>query len=197
MRSRTTMTLAAAIALTMTGCATGDSAADEPAAAEAPPAADAAEAPDDAASPDSEDDGDTMDGTGETGATLTVGSTEHGDVLVDADGMTLYVFDPDEQGPSTCDGDCAASWPPLVVDGDPGAGAGVDAALVGTVDRDDGTVQVTYDGWPLYRWVADGTPGDATGQGVQDVWWVVSPDGTVLRDDMQPASGEAPAEDYY
>jgi predicted lipoprotein with Yx(FWY)xxD motif len=119
--------------------------------------------------------------------TVSTASTDLGTVLVDADGMTLYLFDPDAQGASSCYDDCAANWPPLTAD-DPTAGAGVDSALLGTTERDDGTVQVTYDGWPLYRWAGDEQPGDTTGQGIQDVWWVIAPDATPVRDAEEPDS---------
>ena len=89
--------------------------------------------------------------------------------------------DPDEQGESTCYDDCADAWPPLI-DEDPVAGDGVDEALLGTTERDDGSLQVTYDGWPVYLWASDQEPGDATGQGVQDDWWVIDADGTPIRD---------------
>jgi predicted lipoprotein with Yx(FWY)xxD motif len=115
-------------------------------------------------------------------AVVATGTTDLGEVLVDGDGMTLYLFDPDEQGPSTCDDACATNWPPLITDGEPAADGDVDEGLLGTVERDDGAVQVTYDGWPLYRWAADQEPGEATGQAVQDVWWVLDADGVPLRD---------------
>lgn len=119
---------------------------------------------------------------GASGGDVAVGSTDLGDVLVDAEGMTLYLFTPDEQGPSTCYDDCETAWPPLLADGDPGAGEGVDAALLGATEREDGTTQVTYDDWPLYLWQADQEPGDTTGQMVNDVWFVVSPDGEAIRE---------------
>lgn len=122
-------------------------------------------------------------------ATVAVGTTDLGDVLVDAAGMTLYVFDPDAQGSSTCVDGCAASWPPLL-DDTPVAGDGVDAGLLGTATRDDGSEQVTYDGWPLYTWAADSSPGEATGQGVQDVWWVMDADGTVIRGEEPESESE-------
>ena len=98
-----------------------------------------------------------------------------GKLLVDADGMTLYRFNNDEAGKSNCYDDCAANWPPLLVDEGaiPTGAAGVVGEL-GTAVRDDGTVQVTYEGMPLYGWVNDAAAGDATGQGVKDVWFVAS-----------------------
>lgn len=118
------------------------------------------------------------------GATVALGSTDLGEVLVGPDGRTLYMFDPDAQGDSTCYDECATAWPPLTLDdgAEPAAGDGVDAALLGTTERTDGTTQVTYDGWPLYYWAQDAAPGDATGQAVNDVWWVLDASGEPIRD---------------
>jgi predicted lipoprotein with Yx(FWY)xxD motif len=115
-------------------------------------------------------------------AGVAVASTDLGDVLVDPDGMTLYLFTPDEQGESTCYDDCEAAWPPLTVEAEPGAGDGVDAGLLGTTEREDGSLQVTYNDWPLYLWQGDAEPGDVTGQNVNDVWFVVSPDGDAVTE---------------
>lgn len=116
-------------------------------------------------------------------ATVQVAShPEYDDILVDAAGMTLYVFDRDTEGDgsSVCTGDCADAWPPLTVTGEPTAGAGVTASL-STFERESGETQVAAGGWPLYYFNSDGEPGDAEGQGVGDVWWVVAPDGTPRR----------------
>jgi predicted lipoprotein with Yx(FWY)xxD motif len=109
-----------------------------------------------------------------------------GVILTDGAGRTLYVFLNDEQGgPSTCSGDCAASWPPLLANGEVEVGGDgddpTDASLVGTIARDDGGAQVTYDGWPLYYFGGDEGPGDTNGQGVGDVWFVVSPAGEPIQ----------------
>jgi predicted lipoprotein with Yx(FWY)xxD motif len=117
-----------------------------------------------------------------------------GEILVDGDGMSLYLFEPDEQGASTCYDDCEANWPPLVTDGEPTAGDGADPDLLGTAERDDGTSQVTYDGWPLYHWIGDETEGDVNGQGIQEVWWVLDPAGTPIRGDDAEADAEDDAE---
>jgi predicted lipoprotein with Yx(FWY)xxD motif len=101
-----------------------------------------------------------------------------GDALVDADGRTLYVFTNDSPGTSSCAGECATNWPPLVVDGTPTAGDGVSGAL-GTLTREDGTTQVTYDGAPLYRFIGDAAPGDAKGSGLNGVWFVAGPGGAI------------------
>ncbi|HEU4356521.1 MAG TPA: hypothetical protein VFT27_13110 [Actinomycetota bacterium] len=102
-------------------------------------------------------------------------------ILTDRRGNTPYVFLPDEQGPSTCYADCAASWPALIARGDLEVSGNdedpTDASLLGTASRDDGGRQVTYNGWPLYHFAADEGPGDTNGQGVGGVWYVVSPDG--------------------
>ena len=133
-------------------------------------------------------------GTDAQGTVAVAATDEHGDVLVDADGMTLYLFEPDAQAASTCDDDCAASWPPLIDEG-PVAGDGADGTLLGTVERDDGEVQVTYDDWPLYRWIGDDAPGDTTGQGVNDVWWVLAPDGSPITDAAAADGEDADADD--
>ena len=125
--------------------------------------------------------------TGE--ATVNVSeSADFGPILVDVEGMSLYVFMADTQnsGTSTCGDDdgCAAEWPPLVSQGAPVAGEGVDATLLGTITRDDGTLQVTYNGWPLYLFVEDAAPGDTNGQGIDEfggLWFLVSPTGEAIQ----------------
>ena len=109
-------------------------------------------------------------------------SAEFGPILVDAEGMSLYLFTNDTQnsGTSTCVDDCLANWPPLLTDGDPVAGEGVDETLLGTITRDDGTTQVTYNGWPLYYYAEDTAAGDTNGQGVGDVWFLVTPAGEAV-----------------
>lgn len=141
------------------------------------------------------DTGSDAEGTGSSAdAVLAVAESELGEILVDGDGMTLYLFTEDPPGESVCTDDCLAAWPPLLVDGEPSVGEGVDEALVGTLVRDDGSTQVTYDQAPLYRWASDSEPGDVTGQDVQGVWYVVSPDGEAIQetegtDDTETGSG--------
>ena len=107
----------------------------------------------------------------------TSSSDELGDFLVAVNDMTLYLFTVDEEDQSNCYDGCAAAWPPLQVEANevPVPGAGVDGAKLGVTERDDGTYQVTYDGSPLYFWASDEEPGDTTGHGVNDVWFVVAP----------------------
>lgn len=117
----------------------------------------------------------------------TVSVSDHemyGDILVGSEGMTLYNFDQDERGAdeSTCYDDCEENWPPLTVEEEPSAGPDVEAEI-STFERDDGTMQVVADGWPLYYFTGDEEPGDVDGQGVNDVWWVLEPDGTPIRDE--------------
>ena len=103
-----------------------------------------------------------------------------GDILTDASGRSLYLRTDDERDKSTCSGGCAQTWPPLLTAGDAPAGAGVTADLLGTNSRDDGNTQVTYNGWPLYYYSPDEKAGDAKGQGVGGVWFVVSPEGEAV-----------------
>jgi predicted lipoprotein with Yx(FWY)xxD motif len=114
-------------------------------------------------------------------ATVAVEASDLGEIVVDAEGKTLYVFLADEGTESTCYDDCEEAWPPLTVDGDPVAGEGVDAALLGTTEREDGSTQVTIDGHPLYYFASDETADDINGQGVGEVWFVVSPDGESIQ----------------
>ena len=106
-----------------------------------------------------------------------------GQALVDDTGRSLYLFTKDTQnsGASSCTGECLVNWPPLLTDGDPVAGTGVDAAMLGTITLPDGTTQVTYNGWPLYYYIDDAAAGDANGQGVGDVWFLVTPAGEMIQ----------------
>lgn len=101
-----------------------------------------------------------------------------GKVLTDSAGMTLYRFDADTAEPpkSNCDGDCAEAWPPVPAD-DATAGAGIDESLLGEVTRSDGTKQLTIAGWPAYRYAKDTKAGETNGQGVNDKWFALAPDG--------------------
>jgi predicted lipoprotein with Yx(FWY)xxD motif len=112
-------------------------------------------------------------------ATVAVEESDLGQIVVDAEGRTLYVFFADTGSDSTCYDDCEASWPPLTVEGEPVGGDGIDGPL-GTTEREDGSLQVTLDGHPLYYFAGDETAGDTNGQGLSDVWWVVSPEGEAL-----------------
>jgi predicted lipoprotein with Yx(FWY)xxD motif len=100
-----------------------------------------------------------------------------GNILVGPTGMTLYMFTNDQPGVSNCYDQCAENWPPLLVDSADAAVAGVNlVGELGTTERTDGTLQVTYNGWPLYYWHDDVARGDTTGEGVGDVWFTVAPE---------------------
>jgi predicted lipoprotein with Yx(FWY)xxD motif len=106
-----------------------------------------------------------------------------GTILTDAKGQTLYLFAADTSNVSTCNGQCAQYWPPLVTTGTPQAGGSAASSKLGTSKRKDGTTQVTYGGHPLYRYASDKKPGDTTGQGLDlsgGRWWVVGVDGAMI-----------------
>jgi predicted lipoprotein with Yx(FWY)xxD motif len=107
---------------------------------------------------------------GENAAASTGGKTvsgasvgAFGTVLVDSEGVTVYEFAKDNGTTSSCYGACAQSWPPVLASGKPSAGGGAMASQLGTTQRKDGSVQVTYAGHPLYTFVGDTEPGEATG----------------------------------
>ncbi len=91
-------------------------------------------------------------------------------MLVGPNGMTLYTFDKDTPGKSNCYNQCAVNWPPFMAE--------MDAKPMGdfsTVMRNDGKAMWAYKGKPLYYWIKDQKPGDMTGEGVGNVWWIVKP----------------------
>lgn len=107
-----------------------------------------------------------------------------GSVLVDGSGRPLYAFTSDTQNgtSSTCtDPTCTANWQPLTSQGSPVAGTGLNSSLLGTITREDGTMQVTYNGWPLYTYTGDTTPGTANGQAVGGKWFLVTATGDMVQ----------------
>jgi len=125
-------------------------------------------------------------GTASTASkTLNVGKSRYGRVLFDGKGRALYAFTRDHRGgKSRCYGDCARAWPVYYKRGTLAAGAGVKRSLLGSVRRQDGRLQVTYNGWPLYYYVHDTQPGQITCQDVVEyggTWLVVSPNGRLVR----------------
>ena len=116
--------------------------------------------------------------------TVQVRRTALGQILVDAGGRSLYLFEKDSRGESRCSGSCASNWPPLLVTRRPVAGRGIRTSKVGTTKRSDGKTQVVYNGHPLYRFIADTRPGNTNGQGLTAFgarWFVVSPSGNAIR----------------
>jgi predicted lipoprotein with Yx(FWY)xxD motif len=100
-----------------------------------------------------------------------IGDTAKGKVLVDVKGMTLYILDRDTApNKSTCYGQCATNWPPLMVSGD-----AKDSGNWTVVTRDDGGKQWAYKGKPLYFWKDDKKPGDTEGDNRNNVWHVALP----------------------
>ena len=103
-----------------------------------------------------------------------------------ASGRTLYLFEKDKTTASTCDGACASVWPPLTTNGKPQAQAGISAAKLGTTKRNDGKVEVTYAGHPLYYYVSDTEPGQLSGEGLDQfgaTWDAVAPSGKGIDKD--------------
>lgn len=179
LRLITTGLLAATL---LTAC--GD---DEPDPADTPAGAGDTEGPEEMTSeePTSEDDSMTTSGPADMTAVIETADTDLGTILVDGEGHTLYLFTNDSPNTSVCEDACLEAWP--ILEGEPTAGEGVDESLVGSIERSDGTVQVTYAEWPLYYFAQDTAPGDVTGQGVNEVWWVLSPEGEAIMD--MPDSG--------
>jgi len=103
-----------------------------------------------------------------------------GKVIVDSKGMTLYDFHKDKGTTSSCYGECAVAWPPLLTSGEPKAMGGAEKSLLGTTKRKDGTVQVTYKGHPVYGFVEDNKPGETNGndfKGFGASWYALLPNG--------------------
>lgn len=116
-----------------------------------------------------------------SGVQVAAASSPVGEILTDGSGRTLYMFTQDSPGKSVCYDTCAEKWPPLTAKAKPEAGSGVDASMLGTIERKNGDMQVTYADMPLYYWVKDEAAGDITGQGVGGVWYVVSPSGEPIK----------------
>ena len=120
-----------------------------------------------------------------SGIAIGLGSTRLGQVLVDGKGRTVYLFGADSGAQSACNSSaCVQIWPPVLTAGAPQAGRGVNASLLGTTTRRDGTTEVTYAGHPLYYFISDKNVGDVTGQGINGFggpWYVVSPSGMQIR----------------
>ena len=182
----------AGVALLVSTAACGDDDDDDAAAttaAAAAPATTAAAAPATTAGADTTaaaDDG--LYGSATTGGddaaaaggTIAIADSSLGEILVDGEGMTLYMFVPDNQGPSVCLDECLGAWPALYAPVT--AGDGVDASLIGTAVRtDDGKEQATYGGWPLYTFAQDAAAGDVTGQDANQKWYVIGADGEPIK----------------
>jgi predicted lipoprotein with Yx(FWY)xxD motif len=125
-------------------------------------------------------------------ASVGVASTGLGDVLVDRQGRTLYLFARDSGTTSACTGACAVNWPPLRVRGTPLVGSGAQPSDVGRTACPNGVSQLTYNGHPLYTFVNDKKPGDTNGEGINAFggsWFAVSPAGAKVAPRSQPQGG--------
>jgi predicted lipoprotein with Yx(FWY)xxD motif len=132
----------------------------------------------------------------ETGqAVLTSASVSGlGTVLVNSEGLTVYQFLKDKGSTPSCYGACEEAWPPVISKGKPTAGEGASASLLGTTERKDGSLQVTYSGHPLYTFIEDKAPGEANGNGSEafgGLWWALDQEGLPV---MSSAGGEGEAE---
>ena len=128
----------------------------------------------------------TSDSSNRSGAASVVSTktSSLGTFLVDANGRALYLWDADHGAKSTCSGACAQAWPPLTTTSTPKASGKVEASLLGTTKRTDGSREVTYAGHPLYTFAGDTQAGQTTGQGSNGFgapWWVVTPAGKALQ----------------
>jgi len=113
-------------------------------------------------------------------ADVATGESDLGPVLVNAEGLTLYAFMNDTEGEPTCVDDCAGTWPPALVDGEPNFDGDLDASVFTVVEHPEGS-QLKAGDWPLYTFASDTAPGDVNGQGVGDVWLAVAPDGSLIE----------------
>jgi predicted lipoprotein with Yx(FWY)xxD motif len=123
-----------------------------------------------------------------------------GQAVVDQGGWILYRFEKDTAKPpvTNCVGKCEKVWPPAYTENGKPELAGIDESKVGVVAREDGTKQLTIDGWPVYRYIGDRKPGQWKGQGVGGTWFVVAPDGkrnVSCLPSVPPKPAEPPADD--
>ncbi|MFH8470018.1 hypothetical protein [Streptomyces sp. NPDC017991] len=113
--------------------------------------------------------------------TVKTAESELGKILVDQSGRTLYGFTVDKDGESNCDANCIAVWPALTSPSDAKSAKDIDKALLTRTKRTEGVLQVKYKDWPLYYYVGDVVPGDLNGQGIDDEWFAVAPDGSLIK----------------
>ncbi len=112
-------------------------------------------------------------------ADVMLADSSFGQILVDGDGNTLYMYAPDSPDAATCTGGCASAWPPYLFDGVPSVGEGLSGDLFTTVPGEGGS-QLAYNGHPLYHFSGDSAPGDTNGQGSGGVWFILDADGNQI-----------------
>ncbi len=163
----------AALALIAAGCGSDDGGETTAAAAETEATTEAA-APEDSSSGGEQNQQDTADGT-----KISTADSQFGDVLFGAGQRAIYIFDKETGPESECFDDCAVEWPPVLTEGDPQAEGDVAEGKLGTIDRGDGTTQVTYEGQPLYYYFND--PPDVVGchnvPGFDGLWLAIDASG--------------------
>lgn len=105
-----------------------------------------------------------------------------GSYLSNGTGWTLYTYGKDKQfgNTSACNGTCATIWPPFYTN-NVVVSVGLNASLFGNITRSDGSMQTTYNGYPLYHYSGDKNPGNLNGQGYLNLWYVISPNGTIVK----------------
>lgn len=193
-RRRAPLALATVAALVLAGCGgDDDDTAPAPQATDAPVAATAPAGTTPAPTAP------TTEPPAAAGSVVALGDTSLGEVLTDQNGLTLYGFTPDTDGVPTCYDDCAAAWPPVVVDvgTELSVGDGLDASMFSTVARDDtDQVQVVFGDWPLYTFAGDKAAGDVNGQGLNDVWFVVAGDGQLIMPAAETPATNSGGYDY-
>ncbi len=114
-------------------------------------------------------------------AEVKIVESSFGPILADQANRTLYAFAKDKGGSSACSADCLATWPALTSAKPATPGAGTDTALLASIPASEGSTQARYGEWPLYYYAGDVAAGDVNGQGVDGEWFVVKPDGKLIR----------------
>jgi predicted lipoprotein with Yx(FWY)xxD motif len=110
------------------------------------------------------------------GTEIKLGDSQFGQVQFGPNDQAIYIFDKESGTKSECYGECAAAWPPVLTEGQPQAGSGLKASLLGTTERNDGSTQITYNGHPLYYYAHEG-PGVVTCHDVEEfggLWLAVN-----------------------
>jgi predicted lipoprotein with Yx(FWY)xxD motif len=118
------------------------------------------------------------------GPKLRITDSDYGRILANGRERALYLFTADPGKASNCSGDCATAWPPYIVKRKPSAAPGVKPGLIGTTRRDDGRLQATYGGHPVYFYEGDNEPGEVLCQAVNEFggfWYVLRASGKAVR----------------
>jgi predicted lipoprotein with Yx(FWY)xxD motif len=131
-----------------------------------------------------------MSPAGNSSTALKIADSSLGRIVVDAKGMTAYIYTPDKpgSGKSACTGECAALWPAITTSSAAAHADGI-AGKLGTIKGVDGKPQVTLNGHPLYTYAQDSAPGDVNGQGVMGIWYVVSHNGATITGSANSGGG--------